>query len=105
MRHLQEAFEAYRDQGLVVVGVDCSDDPRIARQFLAENGATFPTVLDGSPATREVVYRRYQTLTGMSAVPLSYVIDREGRIAASWYGRHDKERLRKVLEGLGLEGR
>jgi peroxiredoxin len=103
MCHLQELSEAYREQGLVVIGLNCSDDVKIAREFLAENKATFEEVLDASPATIRTVFTDYQTLSGMSAVPLSYIIDREGKIAAGWYGKHDEKRLSEVLSKLGLK--
>lgn len=102
MRHLQQAFEDFREKGLVLVGINCSDDLEIAREFLSENGATFPNVLDDSAATKKTVYTDYQTLS-MSAVPMSYVIDREGKVASRWYGRHRGSRIRALLRRFGIE--
>ncbi len=39
----------------------------------------------------------------MSAVPLSYIIDREGKIVEGWYGEHDEAKVHEVLEKLGLK--
>jgi peroxiredoxin len=103
MRHLQQAYEKYRDKGLVVVGLNCSDDVDIALEFLGENDATFPSIIDESDAAMRTCFTDYQTLSGWSAVPLSYIIDRKGKIAAGWYGQHREERVEKVLEALGLE--
>ena len=44
MRHLQEISEKYKDKGLVVLGLNCSDDKKIAAEFLRENSATFANV-------------------------------------------------------------
>jgi peroxiredoxin len=51
---------------------------------------------------RKAVYEDYQTMSGC-AVPCSYVIDREGKVAARWYGRHTEKQIRAVLQRLGLE--
>jgi peroxiredoxin len=103
MRHLQEISEKYKDKGLVVLGLNCSDDKKIAVEFLRENSATFPNVLDSSEAAKHTCFVDYQTLSGMSAVPLSYIIDREGKIAAGWYGTHEEATLSAVLERLGVK--
>jgi peroxiredoxin len=102
MRHLQQAYQDHRDEGLVVVGLNCADEPAIALEFLAENEATFPNILDDSAEALRTCFTHYQTLAGTSAVPLSYILDRDGRIAAGWYGRHEASKVRRVLAKLGL---
>jgi len=103
MRHLQELYENYREKDLVVLGLNCADDREIALKFLAENSATFPNILDTSEAAITTCFQDYQTLSGYSAVPLSYIIDREGKIVAGWYGMHDEATVNEVLEKLGLK--
>lgn len=67
--------------------------------YLKENGMTFPNVLDTSEAAYKAM-RQYETL-GMCAVPMTYVIDREGKVVAAWYG-FDKDAAKKALKQLGL---
>lgn len=81
MRHLQKLHENYRDKGLVILGFNYSDKKKIALEFLHENGATFPTILD-SDTGRTVAYSNYKC----SAVPLNYVIDRQSKVVDAWYG-------------------
>lgn len=73
-----------------------SDDTDHARKFLEENGVTFPTVLDTSKEAEDVMWK-YETLIGMTAVPMSYLIDKEGKVVDAWYGLHDKNRVRQAL--------
>ncbi len=101
MCHLQKMHEEFGGKGLSIIGLNCSDDVGVALEFLEENGATFPNVIDDSEAARKVCFTDYQTLPGTSAVPLSYLIDREGKIADGWYGQHDEARVRAALERLG----
>jgi len=73
-------------KGLVVLGLNVSDDPKIARELLDKHGVTFPNIVDTSKAAGEVVFSKYQKQSGRSAVPLNYLIDREGKVARAWYG-------------------
>lgn len=61
---------AHEADGLVIVGVLMADPPVPAREFIAEFGATWPTVHDPDQAIR-TAYR-------VAARPQSYFIDRAG---------------------------
>jgi peroxiredoxin len=99
MRHLQKLHEKYRDKGLVILGFNSSDDKKIAMEFLRENSATFPTVLDSSDAARKVDYEGYKC----TGVPLNYIIDRQGKIVDAWYGYEEGHaRALAALEKAGL---
>ena len=76
MRHLQDFYTTHKDKGLVVLGFNSADKKDIALQFMAENGAKFPTILDGSDAATRVQFQGYRG----SGVPLNYIIGRDGRI-------------------------
>jgi len=84
----------------VVLGVNPSDDHKIAVEYLKANQVTFPNILDTSEAAGRAV-ARYETLGGMSAVPMTYVIDRDGKIVDAWYG-YQGDRTAKALRKLGL---
>lgn len=90
----------YKDKGLVVLGVNNADDRKIALAYLKENQVTFPNVLDTSEAANGAM-RQYETLGGMSAVPMTYLIDREGKVVAAWYG-FQKGGAEQALKKLGL---
>jgi peroxiredoxin len=85
---------------LVVLGLNPSDDRKIALDYLAANQVTFPNILDASDAGNQAV-SQYETLGGMSAVPMTYVIDRQGKVVDAWYG-YEKDRTQKALKKLGL---
>ena len=94
-------YEKYEDQGLVVLGVNVSDDRKIALEYLVENRVTFPNVFDISGRAQQVMMR-YETLQGFSAVPMTYVIDREGKVVDAWYDFRE-DLMEKALEKLGYE--
>jgi cytochrome c biogenesis protein CcmG, thiol:disulfide interchange protein DsbE len=69
---LEDAWQRYRSQGVVFVGIDWHDVKSDARRFLDHHGVTYPTVLDGSGSITD----RY----GVVGVPETYFIDRRGRL-------------------------
>jgi peroxiredoxin len=101
MRHIQEVHEKYRDNGLVVLGVNWADDKAIALEFMRENGATFPTVLDSSEAATQTGFRDYRA----NGVPVNYSIDRDGKVVDAWYGNErGHKRALAAIEKAGLSG-
>lgn len=69
---LEQAFQRYRKQGVVFLGIDYHDVSSDARTFVARHGVTYTTLLDGSGAIGD----RY----GLTGVPETYFVDRKGRI-------------------------
>jgi len=85
MCHLQELYAKYETKGLVILGFNASDDTKIALEMLSENSVTFPNIIDSSDAATRVCFQQYQGAYG-SAVPMNYIIDREGKVVDAWYG-------------------
>ena len=65
-------------EGLAIVGVLTDDPPEPAREFVAEYGATWPTVIDPDKAIK-TAYR-------VAARPQTYFIDGEGIIRSIQIG-------------------
>ncbi len=69
----ETAWERYRTKGALVLGLDLQDLSGNALAFLREYGITYPSLRDGSDASK-----RDLEATG---VPETYIIDKRGRIA------------------------
>ena len=69
----ETAWERYRAKGALVLGLDLQDLSGNALEFLREYGITYPSLRDGSDASK-----RDLEATG---VPETYIIDKRGRIA------------------------
>jgi peroxiredoxin len=82
-----------------VLGINTADDRKIALDYMKANDVTFPNILDASDAANKAV-SRYETLGGMSAVPMTYVIGRDGKVVDAWYG-YEEGRAQKALKKLG----
>ncbi len=85
----------------MVLGVNMSDAQEKVTDILDKNGVNFPNVLDTSLEARNAMMK-YETLGGMSAVPMTYLVDREGKVMDAWYGYH-KRKTQKAVRALKLE--
>ena len=75
---LERDWRSYNTRGVVFLGVDYHDLPADARRFVSAHALTFPMLEDGSGN----VTSRY----GISQVPETYVLNRQGRVVAHLAG-------------------
>jgi len=73
---LEAAWQRYRDQGVVVLGIDYQDSASGARAFVRELGGSWPVLED--PGSRTAL------AYGVRGVPETFFVSRAGRIAA-WH--------------------
>ena len=52
--------EKFKDQGVVVIGFNSSDDPDMARDFMKECGFAFRSVLDSSQEAIHAAFSGYK---------------------------------------------
>ncbi len=102
MCHLQKLYETYRNKGLVVLGINTADTKDIAAALLQENAVSFPNIADTTDEAAQAM-RKYETLGGMSAVPMSYVIDRQGKVVEAWYDYREGKAEKLIKKLMGIE--
>ena len=73
-RELEQAYQMYKDQGVVFLGVDYVDTETEARAYLAKFGITYPN----GPDLGTRISQAFRTL----GVPETYIIGPDGRLAA-----------------------
>lgn len=96
MPGFQRVYEDRRDDGFVVLGLSM-DATGVApvREFLDERGITFPVAMAGPEARR--------AFEDVSALPTSYLIDRQGRIRHVVKGFFAEPALRAAVDRLLAE--
>lgn len=89
---LERAWRAYRDRGVVVVGVDMQDTEDAARAFIRRFGLTFPNAPDpdGKVAVEYGVY----------GVPETFFVDRAGVIRKKHVGAVTDAAIHDTLQPL-----
>jgi cytochrome c biogenesis protein CcmG, thiol:disulfide interchange protein DsbE len=86
---LQRWHERLEEDDAVVLGVDVQDVDADALDFIEEYGLTYPMLRDGPGDTRDEL--------GIIGLPETFVIDRQGRVAAVRRGPVDDEFMREQV--------
>lgn len=91
---LVRVSETYKDQGLVVLGVNTTyqDDVAKVEQFARDQGISYPVLLD----TAGDVGQKYPA----RLMPTTYLIDRNGKIVHTKVGEVDEATLNEQVQGL-----
>ena len=92
---LERGWKAYRDRGVVVIGVDIQDTEPAARKFINDFSLTFPNARD--------VAGKVSIEYGVYGVPETFFVDRQGRIRAKHVGAVTEEAFRSNVERLLAE--
>lgn len=92
MPALEHAYEQYKGQGFVVLGVDTVDDPATLDTFIHDLGITYPVVRD--------VDLRATTLYRLVATPSTFFIDRNGVIRERIVGSMQTSMLSSYVPSL-----
>jgi peroxiredoxin len=91
--HFVEMQNRYRPQGLQVIGISMDDDEQLARDFRQRFKMNYPVAM-GNPQLAE----QYGGILGL---PITFAIDREGRIVSRHIGATDpsvfETEIRKLL--------
>ncbi len=87
---LEETWRAYQGQGVQFFGIAYQDADSKAKAFLEEFGVTYPSTVDTTNRTA----RDY----GVTGVPETFVVDREGNLLRHFLGPVTKAQLAQEIE-------
>jgi peroxiredoxin len=90
--HFEEAYQAYKDEGLVVMGVNFQESAAEVEPFVERLGVTYPILLDESGR----VVKEYRAV----GLPTSVFIDRDGVIQVRHSGYLSEGQLEQYLSEL-----
>ena len=89
---LEKIWQAYQEEGVLVLGINQADVETYALRFLEENGVTYPT---GPDTGADIA-----TSLGSAGVPETYVLDREGKVAHIIIGPSTYDELSETIESI-----
>jgi cytochrome c biogenesis protein CcdA/thiol-disulfide isomerase/thioredoxin len=98
--HVRAWDEAYRDDGLVIVGVHTPEfaferEPDNVRRAVRDHGIDYPVALDPEYGTWQAWLNRYW--------PAKYFVDRRGHLRYAHFGEGDYEESEQVIRRLLAE--
>lgn len=91
---LIDAYERYRDRGLVVLGVDLQESDDQVREFAKEFGISYPLVIDRTGEVAEV----WKIGGQFGGIPSTYFIDRTGVVRDIYNGTLTRELLQERID-------
>lgn len=89
---LEAFYRAYKDRGVVVLGVDYVDTETEARAYLAQFNITYPN----GPDLGTRIYQAFRS----SGVPETYIIDQNGKMVKTIIGVTTQAQLAAIVEPL-----
>lgn len=88
---LERTWREYRDRGVLFIGIDLWDRDQDARAFLQEFAISYPNGPDSSSVAIDY---------GLTGIPETFFIDRQGQIRRKWIGPFTEAPLRAFLDEL-----
>ena len=99
MPHLSELAEKYKDQ-VEFIGISVREGKRKSvaevEQFVSENSEKMRYAVAMDNPETNIIFSRWMESAGLGAIPATFVLDKEGRVA--WIGH--PEALESILEEL-----
>ena len=94
MPSLERLYQANKEKGFVVLGISADDKAKPVISLAEETQVTFPIVLDPEKEAFSQYFVR--------GIPVSYFLDRQGRIAGMFLGEADwgSTKAQKLVEQL-----
>jgi cytochrome c biogenesis protein CcmG/thiol:disulfide interchange protein DsbE len=89
---LEQAYQMYRDRGVVFLGVDWSDTETKALEYLQRFGITYPN----GPDLAGRIYKEYR----VTGVPETFVIDAAGILSSVKIGAYTS--LEEIIQAIEL---
>ncbi|MGH9766900.1 MAG: redoxin domain-containing protein [Blastocatellia bacterium] len=89
MPHLEKLHREYKNKGVIILGID-DEEAEVAQDYLKRHGYTFNTLIDAE--------KQVSKLYRINAIPQSFFITKDGKIAAYNRGTRRESELRDGIE-------
>lgn len=104
MPHIEKVNKMVKDQDVVVLGVCVWDNKDAYTKWIPENQSKYTFQFAFDPAGNETAKSIASKLFGVSGIPTTYVIDKNGNVADSIVGYDDGDtRLEDALKKIGVK--
>lgn len=90
MPYIDNQYKQFKDQGVQVLAVDVSEPKLVVKKFVQRHGLSFPVVIDEDG--------QVQAAYGINPLPITFLIDKEGKVVKSHTGELTEETVREFME-------
>ncbi|MCC6730054.1 MAG: TlpA family protein disulfide reductase [Chthonomonadales bacterium] len=105
MPHIERVHQEVKGQDVAVLAVCVADERPAFDRWVTENQSRYTFRLAYDPAGRDPAKSISRNLFGVSGIPTTFVIDREGKVAAAIVGFSGPtdDRVEQALRALGVK--
>ncbi|MEN8258073.1 MAG: TlpA disulfide reductase family protein [Thermodesulfobacteriota bacterium] len=89
---LMRLHETFVEKGFSVIGISTDQSKSSVRKFVEKNGHVYPMVMSSSAVTRD--------FGAGIGLPVSFLVDRKGKIVKRYYGPRTLEQFSEDVKGL-----
>jgi peroxiredoxin len=89
---IRAAYEAHRDEGLVVLAIDIQEPAEVVREYAGRYELTYPIAFD----TYAAIMKTYAVF----GLPTHYFIDRDGTIRDRYFGPLTRELMERRIAAI-----
>ncbi|GHO89587.1 TlpA family protein disulfide reductase [Dictyobacter formicarum] len=90
---LQSSWLDLKSKGVVMIGIDGGETTSAGSKFLQKYGVTYTNIADNVGGDTSIAY-------GVTRMPETFFIDRDGKVVSHWIGALDSAGLQKELAKL-----
>jgi peroxiredoxin len=90
MPYIENQYQQFKDQGVQVLAIDSSETDLVVNKFVERHGMTFPVMIDKDG--------QVQAAYGINPLPITFLIDKEGKVVKSHTGELTEETVREFME-------
>lgn len=90
MPYIENQYQQFKDQGVQVLAIDSSETDLVVNKFIERHGMNFPVMIDKDG--------QVQAAYGINPLPITFLIDKEGKVVKSHTGELTEETVREFME-------
>lgn len=94
---LEETWQQFTGQGVQFVGINIYDQAENVKAFNKKFGVTYPSILDAAPENAKQASQAFAAAAPLQALPVTVVLDKQGRVAARYIGAIDGPSILSAL--------
>ncbi|RFU67799.1 thiol-disulfide oxidoreductase ResA [Peribacillus saganii] len=90
MPYMADQYKVYKDQGVQILAVNVGESEFAVQSFIDKHNLNFPVLIDA----KDEVQSAYQ----VNPLPVTFLIDKEGKVVESITGSLTEEGVQKLME-------
>ncbi|WP_053363994.1 thiol-disulfide oxidoreductase ResA [Bacillus sp. FJAT-27251] len=89
MPYIDNQYQHFKDKGVKVLTIDVGESELVVNNFIERHNLSFPVMIDKGEV---------QTAYGINPLPITFLIDKDGKVVRSHTGELNEATVRRFME-------